>query len=33
LRLNRFKELCYPQHQARRDFKTLVQHYDELTVH
>jgi len=31
LRLNRFKEVHYPQQQSRRDFKTLVQHYDELT--
>ena len=31
LRLNRFKEVHYPQEQSRRDFKTLVQHYDELT--
>lgn len=32
LRLNRFKEVHYPQQQSRRDFKTLVQHYDELTA-
>jgi len=31
LRLNRFKEVHYPQQQKRREFKTLVQHYDELT--
>jgi len=31
LRLNRFKEVHYPQEQRRREFKTLVQHYDELT--
>jgi transposase len=31
LRLNRFKEVHYPEQQSRRDFKTLVQHYDELT--
>ena len=31
LRLNRFKEVHYPRQQLRRDFKTLVQHYDELT--
>jgi len=31
LRLNRFKEVHYPPQQSRRDFKTLVQHYDELT--
>ena len=31
LRLNRFKEVHYPQEQGRREFKTLVQHYDELT--
>jgi transposase len=31
LRVNRFKEVHYPQQQSRRDFKTLVQHYDELT--
>jgi transposase len=31
LRLNRFKEVHYPREQLRRDFKTLVQHYDELT--
>ena len=32
LRLNRFKEVHYPLQQSRRDFKTLVQHYDELTA-
>ena len=32
LRLNRFKEVHYPQERSRRDFKTLVQHYDELTA-
>ena len=31
LRLNEFKEVHYPREQLRRDFKTLVQHYDELT--
>jgi len=31
LRLNRFKEVHYPQEQSRREFKALVQHYDELT--
>ncbi len=31
LRLNRFKEVHYPQEQKRREFKTVVQHYDELT--
>ncbi len=31
LRLNRFKEVRYAPDQPRRDFKTLVQHYDELT--
>src|SRR5215831_8858475 len=31
LRLNRFKEVQYPLDEARRDFKTVVQHYDELT--
>jgi len=31
LRLNRFKEVHYPREQRRREFKTLVQHYDELT--
>lgn len=31
LRLNRYKEVHYPQEQRRREFKTLVQHYDELT--
>ena len=33
LRLNRFKEVHYAPDQARRDFKQLVQHYDELTGH
>jgi len=32
LRLNRFKEVHYPPVQRRREFKTLVQHYDELTA-
>src|SRR5216683_1003351 len=32
LRLNEFKEVHYPREQARREFKTLVQHYDELTA-
>src|SRR5436305_6569892 len=32
LRLNRFKEVHYPRSQSRREFKTLVQHYDELTA-
>src|SRR6266496_5275821 len=32
LRLNRFKEVHYAREQARREFKTLVQHYDELTA-
>jgi len=31
LRLNRFKEVHYPPDQPRRNFKQLVQHYDELT--
>jgi len=31
LRLNRFKEVRYPPDQPRRNFKQLVQHYDELT--
>src|SRR5262245_61968580 len=31
LRLNELKEVHYPREQLRRDFKTLVQHYDELT--
>ena len=31
LRVNRFKEVRYPAAPARRDFKALVQHYDELT--
>ena len=33
LRLKRFKEVHYAPDQARRDFKQLVQHYDELTAH
>src|SRR3989454_1851539 len=33
LRLNRFKEVHYAPEQPRREFKTLVQHYDELTAH
>lgn len=33
LRLNRFKEVHYAPDQPRRDFKQLVQHYDELTAH
>lgn len=32
LRLNRFKEVHYPREHARREFKSLVQHYDELTA-
>lgn len=32
LRLNRFKQVRYPPDQPRRNFKTLVQHYDELTM-
>ena len=32
LRLNRYKEVHYPPEQRRREFKTLVQHYDELTA-
>src|SRR5882724_12943563 len=31
LRLNRFKEMHYAPDQPRRNFKQLVQHYDELT--
>src|SRR5215475_5655953 len=31
LRMGEFKEVRYPREQLRRDFKTLVQHYDELT--
>lgn len=31
LRLNRFKEVHYAPDQPRRNFKQLVQHYDELT--
>jgi transposase len=33
LRINRFKEVHYAPDQPRRDFKQLVQHYDELTGH
>jgi transposase len=33
LRLNRFKEVHYAPDQPRRNFKQLVQHYDELTGH
>jgi transposase len=33
LRLNRFKQVHYAPDQRRRDFKQLVQHYDELTAH
>src|SRR5262245_14356813 len=32
LRLNRFKEVRYAPDQRRRNFKQLVQHYDELTA-
>ncbi len=32
LRLNRFKEVHYAPDQPRRNFKQLVQHYDELTA-
>lgn len=32
LRLNRFKQVHYAPDQPRRNFKTLVQHYDELTA-
>ena len=32
LRLNRFKEVRYAPDQPRRNFKQLVQHYDELTA-
>jgi transposase len=32
LRLNRYKEVHYAPVQRRREFKTLVQHYDELTA-
>ena len=32
LRMNEFKEVRYPQEQRRRDFKAVVQHYDELTA-
>lgn len=31
LRLNRFKEVHYAPDQPRRNFKQLVQHYDEMT--
>jgi transposase len=31
LRLNRFKEVRYAPDQPRRNFKQLVQHYDEMT--
>jgi transposase len=33
LRLNRFREVHYAPDQPRRNFKQLVQHYDELTAH
>lgn len=33
LRLNRFQQVHYAPDQPRRDFKQLVQHYDELTGH
>src|SRR3977135_1759056 len=33
LRLNRFKQVHYAPDQPRRNFKQLVQHYDELTAH
>lgn len=33
LRLNRFKEVHYAPDQPRRNFKQLVQHYDELIAH
>ena len=32
LRLNRFKEVHYAADKQRREFKTVVQHYDELTA-
>jgi transposase len=32
LRLNRLHEVYYPEEQSRRDFKLLVQHYDDLTA-
>ena len=32
LRMNEFKEVRYPGEQLRRDFKAVVQHYDELTA-
>ena len=31
LRLNRLKEVHYAADAQRREFKTVVQHYDELT--
>lgn len=33
LRMNRFSEVYYSPDQARRVFKQLVQHYDEMTTH
>lgn len=33
LRLHRFKQVHYAPDQPRRNFKQLVQHYDELTAH
>ena len=33
LRINRFKEVHYAPDQPRRNFKQLVQHYDEMTAH
>src|SRR5713226_4766264 len=32
MRLNRFKEVHYAPDQPRRNFKQLVQHYDEMTA-
>ena len=32
LRLNLLHEVYYPEGQSRRDFKLLVQHYDDLTA-
>lgn len=32
LRLNLLHEVYYPKEQSRRDFKLLVQHYDDLTA-
>lgn len=32
LRLNRFKQVHYAPNLARRNFKTLMQHYDEMTA-